>query len=80
MSDRFVYTLSGGPYNGKQIVGHDQLWRTDMSHHDPYAPHSSAKAIYGSRVLQIQCSPRLLHYWGSQPEDPSKARDPVFYS
>jgi hypothetical protein len=80
MSDRFVYTLCGGPYNNKQILGMDQEWRVELYHHSTYAQYSTAVAIYGSRVLQMRQSPRLLYFWGSRAGDPRTANEPAFYS
>lgn len=78
MSDRFVYKLLGGPYNGREVVRGKLHQRSELYYHDPYAENSSSLVIYG-RTNPYTEWPLELAYWGKKPCPPGQQREPEFY-
>lgn len=79
MSDRFVYTLVGGPYSGQKVVEPKHSWRDEIYYHDPYAENSSSLAVYGRDNPYVEW-PLELVYWGKKPCPPGQVREPEFYN
>jgi hypothetical protein len=66
MSERFVYKLVGGPYDGKEVsLSGNQQWRVEIPYHDAYAQNNVALAVYGRRHYAFSDLLDLV-YWGKK--------------
>lgn len=77
MSNQFVYTLRGGPYDGKEIILQEYAWHEELYFLDPYELHCSSYAIY--KRTDPYSGPLELVFSGRK-RSPTRARMPKFVS